>query len=61
MTRYKDGRTLTAFRLSDDERKKLDELAAMDRASKADVVRNLINRSWKARVRIIGHTRPGGG
>ena len=53
MTRYKDGRTLTAFRLSDDERKKLDELAAMDRASKADIIRNLINRSWKARVRII--------
>ena len=48
-----DARKLTAIRLSADEKKKLEDLAELDRTTNSDVMRKLIDRSWNRRVRII--------
>jgi len=46
MSRYKDGRTLTAFRLSPESRRKLDELAKDRDCPKSDIVRTEIDRAY---------------
>ena len=48
--RYKDGRTLTAFRLSDEDRRRLDWLAAQKETTKADMVRSLIKAAYDRRA-----------
>ena len=48
--RYKDGRTQTAFRLSDDSRRKLQELAELDNTPRSDVIRKMIDRSHSSRI-----------
>ena len=47
MSRYKDGRTQVAFRLSDEDKAKLEELAKREEVDKSAMVRLLINRSHR--------------
>ena len=49
--RYKDGRTLTAFRLSPESRQKLDELAKDKDCPKSDIVRAEIDRAHERLVK----------
>ena len=49
--RYRDGRTLTAFRLSPESRNKLDELAKYFDCPKADIVRREIDRAHERLVK----------
>ena len=46
----KDARTLTAFRLSAQEKKELEEVAELDDLSMSAAVRQMIKRAHTARV-----------